>query len=116
MSGRPIIRERARVFREALLNGEDPVEAMKPYAARLREMALNGELDSATTLGAIKEAADRIDGKVVQEMEVTKTNTNIDADLLKSMEDLLKLSARREEKVIEPEKAQIPVRNGSSES
>ncbi len=56
---------RNRIVREAILRGHaegtDPVEILEPYAQKLKDMALDGDL------GALKEVFDRVDGKPAQE-------------------------------------------------
>ena len=68
MAGSPIKRERNRLVREAILReaeGKDPVEVMIPYVEKLLTMAREGDIASQTTLGALREIFDRVDGKVV---------------------------------------------------
>jgi len=80
MAGTPIKRERTRVMREALFaeavlrcapggdaEGMTPEQLMAPLAKRLWSMAMDGEA-TPTTLGAIREIGDRIDGRPSQEI------------------------------------------------
>jgi hypothetical protein len=64
MGGTPIKHTRNRLVREAILrgaaSGQDPVDFLEPFAGKLREMGLAGDL------GALREIFDRIDGKVEQ--------------------------------------------------
>ena len=95
MAGTPIKNEKKRLIREAILReleGDgDPVVYLLPYANKLKKMALEGAIDSAVTLGAMKEIFDRIDGKTAQEIHVEKSGERVvDQALLGFASDLLK--------------------------
>ena len=97
MAGSPIKYLKNYAFKEALLAGRTPEEFFAPIASELEKMAKGGDL------AAIKEVVDRIDGKVTQEIKVDRTDTTVDADLLGSMGELLKLVRQPEEKEIRGE-------------
>jgi len=94
MAGAPIKHERNRAFKEALLAGRTPDEFFKPIAEKLESMAKGGDLAS------IKEVVDRIDGKVMQEITVERTDTTIDASLLGNMSELLRLVQPKKEREV----------------
>ena len=67
MAGTPIKSERNRLVREAILrgmsDGSDPVDFIAPYADKLKELALAGDMS------AMREMFDRLDGKPKQQIE-----------------------------------------------
>ena len=102
MAGSPLKHERNRLVREAImrtapggdLEGVDPVELMKPYAARLRDIAL-GE-DAGAALSALKEIFDRVDGKPTQEIIAPSDEGRlVDAGLVGEMGEILRLARQR---------------------
>jgi hypothetical protein len=107
MAGSPIKHLRNQLFRDAVVRalkeGGDPGDYMRPVAEKLRRMALEGADDAPTTLAALREIVDRVDGKVVQQIEVERTDTTIDASLLGSMGELLKLVQPKKEKEVKGE-------------
>lgn len=90
----------AEAVKRALREGGAPEDYMMPVAKKLVSMALDGELDSPVTLGAIKEVVDRVQGKVTQQISVERTDTTVDSALLGSMSELLKLAHKPREKVV----------------
>jgi hypothetical protein len=94
----------AEAVKRALKEGGAPEDYMKPLAEKLVKMALGGSDDSPVTLAAIKETLDRTEGRVKQQIEVERTDTTVDAQLLESMGDLLRLVQKApKEKVVEGE-------------
>ena len=89
-----------------VVEGTDPVEYLLPYTDKLKKMALEGDADAPSTLGALKEIFDRVDGKPSQEVisEDGGQRKLVDAALLGAASELLKrIPAPRkvvEEKVI----------------
>ena len=83
-------------IKKAGITGADPVDIFLPIMLAHVDKALEGDM------GAIKEIWDRSMGKVQQEIKVDRESTvNVDAGLLGSIGDLLKLTvAKREEKVV----------------
>jgi len=111
MSGSPIKHERNRLVREAILRGleegVDPVEYMKPYAEKLKKMALKGRPNSSVTLGALKEIFDRVDGKPAQEI--------VGEGLIAPTLTILLADVGLEEKVVEGEVVPQLIGDGKSE-
>lgn len=112
----PIKHEKRRVAREAILlalsveaalkvgpDGPDPVEAVLPIARALARRALEGDV------AAIKEALDRVDGKVAQELKVEQErDVTPDAGLIGSIGELIKIvqdGSKRREKLVKEEAA-----------
>lgn len=100
-------KEEQRIVREALLRsaqkGTDPVEEIKPYTDKLKQIALEGDLKDATTLGALKEVFDRVEGRPSQPVrnEDDPTGRVVDAALLGAAKELLaRLPKARKEKVV----------------
>ena len=73
MAGSPIKNARNRIVRDAILRGleegKDPAEFLEPFATKLKDMALAGDL------GAIRELFDRIDGKPAQAVTLSGDET-----------------------------------------
>ena len=69
MAGSPIKHERNRIVQAAILSamatGQTPEQFIKPYADKLREMALSGDM------GAMREMFDRLDGKPAQQVQLS---------------------------------------------
>ena len=78
------------------ITGADPVDIFLPIMLAHVDKALEGDM------GAIKEIWDRSMGKVQQEIKVDRDSTvHVDAGLIGSIGDLLKLvHGKREEKVV----------------
>lgn len=100
MSGSPLKHERNRLVREAILrgleSGVDPVTLLLPYTDKLKRMALDGDPESPTTLAAMKEIFDRVDGKAAQEVVASgETGKLVDAGLVGFAGDMLRLIAAR---------------------
>ena len=68
MPGSPIKNVRNRIVRDAILRGlkegQDPAEFLEPFAGKLKELALAGDMS------AMKELFDRIEGKAAQQVLV----------------------------------------------
>ena len=64
MAGSPLKNLRNHMVREAILrglkDGQDPVDLLVPFADKLKDMAMAGDL------GALREVFDRVDGKASQ--------------------------------------------------
>lgn len=69
MAGSPIKHERNRIVQAAILSametGQTPEQFVKPYADKLREMALSGDMS------AMREMFDRLDGKPAQQVQLS---------------------------------------------
>ena len=127
------------MVREAILrgleSGVDPVAMLLPYTDKLKRMALEGDIESPTTLAAMKEIFDRVDGKAAQEVVASgETGKLVDAGLVGFAGDMLRLIAARglaapvaEERVTEGEVVGkvmgvlkngtiVPLKNGTPES
>jgi len=74
VAGSPIKHERNRLVREAILRGveegKSPVEFIEPFTAKLKEMALAGDMS------AMRELFDRLDGKPAQAVTVAGDSEN----------------------------------------
>jgi hypothetical protein len=108
MAGSPIKHERNRLIRAAILRGiekgMDPVDYVHDLVVQpVKDVLQDKDAPHAAKIAAANFFADRIDGKPAQEISVEKTETRlVDAGLVGSMGDLLKLVKLAKENALVP--------------